>query len=151
MPGPAEARAARASLLTIQAVGSRWAIPSAAVGGIEPFDAATAETTLDLLALLGAAAAPRFEAWRVLVLDVAGEQRRLLVRGALELREVPAQSLLALPLALSLAAPLVTHVALVDGKPSLLVVSPERLLRASPADAGSRSATSTTLPEARSC
>jgi hypothetical protein len=137
--------------LTVQAVGSRWAIPSGAVGGIEPFDATDADATLDLLALLGAAAAPLFEAWRVLVLDVAGEQRRLLVRGALELCDVPAQSLLPLPAALTLAAPLVTHVALVDGKPSLLVVSPERLLRASPADAGSRSVTSTTLPEAPSC
>jgi hypothetical protein len=137
--------------LTIQAVGSRWAIPSNAVGGIEPFDATTAETTLDLLALLGAAAAPLFEAWRVLVLDVGGAQRRLLVRGALDLSEIPVQSVLALPRALLSAAPLVTHVALVDGKPSLLVVSPERLLRASRADAGSPSATSPTLPEARSC
>jgi hypothetical protein len=137
--------------LTIQAGDSRWAIPSSAVGSIEPFDAATADAALDLLALLDAAAAPLFEAWRVVVMHASGEQLRLLVRGTLDLTEMPSRSLLPLPPALTSASPFVTHVALVDGKPSLLVLSPERLLRALPADAGSRSPTSTTSPEARSC
>jgi hypothetical protein len=147
----AETLPTTALLLTIHTASGSWAIPSAAVGSVEPFDAASDEAALDVLALLGAPAAPTSEAPRVIVLQVAGERLRLLVRGALRLSETTAQSLLPLPAALTHVSPFVTHVALVDAKPALFVVSPERLLRAFQADQRSFPSTLTTSPEARSC
>lgn len=150
MPAPVDRSASRVALLTIRAGDARWAFPSAAVASVEPFDADSAETALDLLPLLGTSAAALFEAWRVLVLVLDNEQLRLLVRGALDLTELPARSLLPLPAELTSASPLVTHVALVDGKPSLLVVSPERLLSVARTAAAATTPFSTS-PEAHSC
>ena len=79
--------------------------------GIEPFADDTETPPLDMLALLGAAPAAASQAARVIVVQTAGEQLRLLARGALTLTETPAENLLPLPLALQNATPLVSHIA----------------------------------------
>jgi chemotaxis signal transduction protein len=67
---------------------------------------------------------------RVLVLEVEGERVQLLVHGALELAEATAANLLQLPAAVRAMTPLLSHLAVLDGKPALFVISPERLLQA---------------------
>ena len=130
MQPPAEARTSAGALLTIRTAGSAWGIPSAAVVGIEPVSEGN-DAALDVLALLGAAPVSPLETPRVVILQVRGTQLRLLVRGALALVETTAGNLLPLPPALQRTTPLVSHVAVVDGKAALFVVSPERLLQAS--------------------
>ena len=125
----ASARPAKSGLLTIRGAGSTWGIPSAAVQGVEACgDTPGAKAPLDVLALLGAAPATPGQASRVVVLNVHGAELRLLVHGVLTLTETTSSSLLPLPPALQRATPLVSHVAVVDGKPALFVLSPERLL-----------------------
>ena len=126
----AEARPSGTALLTIHGVSGSWALPSSAVQSVEPLDAAATDSPLDVLALLGIAPGPATLVPRVLVLQVAGKSARVLVRGSLSLREAAADDLLPLPPALRQCAPFVSHVAVVDGKASVFVVSPERLLQA---------------------
>ncbi|HYP88836.1 MAG TPA: hypothetical protein VEQ59_11795 [Polyangiaceae bacterium] len=147
MSASAEARPQATALLTIRGASGAWAVPSSAVSSIEPCSDAPC---IDVLTRLGITASAVPEAARVLVLHVAGRELRLLARGALALNEAGPDSLLPLPRALALSAPLVSHVALVDGKPSIFVVSPERLLLA----LGGPSSVPPpfeTLPEAPSC
>ncbi len=127
----AEAAASRAPLLTISAACGTWGIPSSAVASVEQPGTDAASAPLSLLTLLGVAApvAPA-ELARVLVLRVGGERLALLVHGALTLVETTAADLLPLPAAVQSLTPLLSHVAVVDGKPALFVVSPERLLQA---------------------
>jgi hypothetical protein len=126
----AEARSAATALLTIHSGDRVWALPSLAVASVEPFSEDGSDAPLDVLALLGAAPAAGEQAARVVVLSVQGQRLRLLVRGHLTLTETAAVNLLPLPAAVQSASPRVSHVALVDGKPALFVVSPERLLQA---------------------
>ncbi|HYQ18449.1 MAG TPA: hypothetical protein VEQ58_21885 [Polyangiaceae bacterium] len=150
MSASAEARQATTALLTIRCDSHVWAIPSAAVAEVEPFDT-DESAAVDVLALLGAAPSDAREAARVLVLRVAGQQLRLLARGELTLKEISSANLQPLPAALLQSSPLISHVVLNDGKPTLFVVSPERLLRALGADARSASPPLATLPENHSC
>jgi hypothetical protein len=115
-------------LLTIRAATSAWGIPSSAVLSVDAFARADGEPPPDVLALLGAAAASTEDEARVLRLRVGGQRLEVLVRGALGLIEAAADELLTLPAALQGFTPLVSHIALVDGKPSLFVISPERLM-----------------------
>jgi len=131
MQPPAELRLGRTPLLSIDTESGRWGIPSSAVASVEQPSPALAATTLHLLTLLGVetpSEAP--ERARVLVLQVGAERVPLLVRGALTLLDAPATDLWPLPAAVQIAMPLVSHLAVVDGKPALFVVSPERLLQA---------------------
>jgi hypothetical protein len=130
-------RAERAStstrLLTIHGAGGVWGIPSAAVASIEPPPADAAAAPPELLALLGVGVptpTDKHQRARVLVLEVEGERVQLLVHGALELAEAAAADLLQLPAAVRAMTPLLSHLAVLDGKPALLVISPERLLQA---------------------
>jgi chemotaxis signal transduction protein len=128
MPTPAEA-AASTTLLTIRCGASCWALPSFAVAGVERLaeDASTdAPDALELLGLPGSLD----DARRVLVVRHADDRARFLVRGTLMLAEATPGNLLPMPSELAGAAPLVSHVAVLDGKPAVFVVSPERLLRA---------------------
>ena len=125
-------------LLTIQGEGGAWGIPSSAVASVQRAGSgaaacgdATREAPLDLLTLLGVAAKPEARAnSRVLVLEVAGQRASLLVHGALQLAEAAVSELLPLPAAVQAQTPLLSHLAVIDGKPALFVVSPERLLQA---------------------
>lgn len=125
-------RAARStSLLTVQLGASAWAIPSSAVLSVASVSEGEPDDAPDALALLGLEACGGESTRRVMVVSARGEQARLLVRGALGLREATPQELLPLPSELAASAPLVSHVAVLDGKAALFVVSPERLLCAS--------------------
>lgn len=126
----AEPRLGRGPLLTIDSASGRWGIPSAAVASVEPASAAVAEATVSLLTLLGVATPRESLQPRVLVLQVGAERVPLLVHGALTLLDASATDLLPLPAAVQLVTPLVSHLAVVDGKPALFVVAPERLLQA---------------------
>lgn len=123
-------------LLTIQGEGGAWGIPSSAVASVQravasPSVEDASEAPRDLLALLGVATAPEAgNSSRVLVLDVAGQRAQLLVHGTLQLAEAAVSELLPLPAAVQAQTPLLSHLAVIDGKPALLVVSPERLLQA---------------------
>ena len=125
-------------LLTIQGEGGAWGIPSSAVASVQRASSGAAasadadsEAPLDLLALLGVATAPEAGAnSRVLVLVVGGQRASLLVHGTLQLAETTASELLPLPPAVQAQTPLLSHLAVIDGKPALFVVSPERLLQA---------------------
>ena len=118
------------ALLTVESGTGVWALPSAAVTRVEAFDAAESEPAADLLELLGVPSTTPAGDARVLVMQVFEQRLRILVRGALKLLEAGAASLLPLPDAMRAASPLVTHLAVVAGKPALFVVSPERLLQA---------------------
>ena len=121
-------------LLTIQGEGGAWGIPSSAVARVQrptSDSPADAETPLELLTLLGVSAGSEARAnSRVLVLEVQGERTSLLVHGTLQLAETTASELLPLPPAVQAQTPLLSHLAVIDGKPALFVVSPERLLQA---------------------
>jgi hypothetical protein len=82
-------------------------------------------------ALLGMPAPGDDGSQRVLLVRAGGERARVLVQGTLALLETSSANLLPVPASLSQLSPLVSHVAVIDGKPALFVVSPERLLRAS--------------------
>lgn len=124
----------RLALLTIQGEGAAWGIPSSAVASVQRVVAsadADAEAPLELLALLGVPTAPAARAnSRVLVLEVSGQRASLLVHGALQLAEAAVSELLPLPPVVQAQTPLLSHLAVIDGKPALFVVSPERLLQA---------------------
>ena len=127
----AESAPTSTRLLTIHGSGGVWGIPSSAVASIEEVHADATVTPPELLALLGVATptdAP--ERARVLVLEVQGERVQLLVHGALELAEAAFADLLQLPAVVQAMTPLLSHLAVIDGKPALFVVSPERLLQA---------------------
>ena len=131
MPPPAERTSTSTQLLAIHGAGGVWGIPSTAVASIEPPPVDATATPLELLALLGVGvSAPANQRARVLVLEVEGERVNLLVHGALELAETAAADLLQLPAAVRAMTPLLSHLAVLDGKPALLVISPERLLQA---------------------
>jgi hypothetical protein len=115
----------------VTAESGSWGFPSSAVLGVETFEEQpVGEPPPDLLTLLGAASSAGQPQGRVLVVQAAGQQRKVRVRGTLELLEGATVELLPLPAEIRAASPLITHVALVGGKPKLFVVSPERLLEA---------------------
>jgi hypothetical protein len=131
MQPPAERSAASTRLLTIHGAGGVWGIPSSFVSSVELPDAIATESPPELLALLGVASpASATERARVLVLEVQGQHVQLLVHGALQLADAAASDLLPLPAAVQAITPLLSHLAVIDGKPALFVVSPERLLQA---------------------
>jgi hypothetical protein len=108
-----------------------YALPGACVLGIEPLLDWQGEEPLDVLPLLGIDATELpSDGQRVALLD-AGERRLpLLVRGALTLIHPAPDELLPLPTAMQAFAPLITHIAVVNGKPSFFVLSPARLAQA---------------------
>ena len=108
-----------------------FALPAAYVLGIEPLHDWQGEAPLDVLPLLGIEAPGlRSEEQRVALVD-AGERRLpLLVRGALTLIHPAANELLPLPPAMRALSPFITHIAVINGKPSLFVLSPARLAHA---------------------
>lgn len=128
-----EPRPSSTALLTINGPEGAWGIPSIAVASIERFGSASAAPPVELLSLLGVAPAVPGglgDHARVLVLDVRGERLSVLVHGALQLAQTSAEDLLPLPASVQALTPLVSHLAVIDGKPALFVVSPERLLEA---------------------
>jgi hypothetical protein len=131
MPASGNEAARPTSLLTVASGACSWAIPSAAVGSVERLAIGAPTDAPDALGLLGLEARGEDEARRVLLLRAAGEQARVLVRGVIGLADAAPEQLLLLPRELAAAAPLISHVAVLAGKPALFVVSPERLLRAS--------------------
>lgn len=131
MPAPVEPAARATSLLTVRAGRSAWAIPSSAITVVERLTAGSETDAPDALRLLGMDDAESAAARRVVVLRASGELARVLVCGSITLTEAAPGDLLPLPEELAASAPLVSHIALMAGKPALFVVSPERLLRAS--------------------
>jgi hypothetical protein len=124
---------AAAALLTIWTEHGQWALPCSAVVGVETAAAApTAEPPFDLGALLGAPSSEPARDDRVLVVQSGERRRRVRIAGQLHLVEGAAVQLLPLPPELRRMSPLVSHVATVGGKPTLFVVSPERLLESLP-------------------
>lgn len=118
------------ALLTIQGEGGAWGIPSSAVASVQRSEAGDAPP-LELLTLLGVPRAREAHGnARVLVLEVQGQRAALLVHGTLHLAEAAVSELLPLPAAVQAQTPLLSHLAVIDGKPALFVVSPERLLQA---------------------
>jgi len=130
MQPPAEGRLLSTALLTVHGEGGAWGIPSITVASVERFAANATEAPVELLSLLGVAGSTPADTRdsRVLVLDVDGERLSLLVHGAL--RMVSADDVLPLPASVRNQTPLISHLAVIDGKPALFVVSPERLLEA---------------------
>lgn len=130
MAAPVDVNGRGTTLLTVHAGTGAWAIPSSAVQSVErlPADAASdAPDALSLLGMTGSQDLPR----RVAVVRAEGQHARVLVRGSIGLTDATAEELLPLPAELAGAAPLVSHVAVLAGRPALFVVSPERLLHAS--------------------
>lgn len=126
----AEPASTSTRLLTIHGASGAWGIPSSAVASIEQAQDGVAPPP-ELLALLGVATPDDVSLRaRVLMLEVHGERVQLLVHGALELAEAASSDLLLLPAAVQAMTPLLSHLAVIDGKPALFVVSPERLLQA---------------------
>jgi hypothetical protein len=135
----AERRHESGALLTV-AGPHGYALPGGCVLGIEHLRDWQGEAPLDVLPLLGIeAAALSTEQQRVALLDAGERHLPLLVRGALALIHPGPGELLPLPRAMQSLAPLVTHIAVVDGKPSFFVRSPTRLAHA-------QAATSPVLP-----
>ncbi|MDF3065774.1 MAG: hypothetical protein K0R38_1375 [Polyangiaceae bacterium] len=130
MSAPTEPAPRPTTLLTVQAGGGCWAIPSAAVTNVERLTAGSPSDAPDALGLLGLTPLGEEAARRIVVVRAAGEQARILVSGDIALVEAAPSELLPLPRELRTAAPLVSHVAVLSGRPALFVVSPERLLRA---------------------
>jgi hypothetical protein len=127
VPALAEARGVATTLLTVRGTSMSWGVPGAAVIGVERFSDWLGEHPLDVAPLLGQAEVSDTDA-RVVVLQVERTPLPLLARGALSLLQTTPQHLLALPAAFHAAAPLVDQVALIDGAPSVFVLSPQRLL-----------------------
>ena len=108
-----------------------YAVPGACVLGIQRLRDWQGDTPLDVLPLLGIEAAePDTDTARVALLDVGAWCLPLLVCGAVSLIRPAPGELLALPTAMQSLAPLVSHIAVVNGKPSLFVLSPARLAHA---------------------
>ena len=129
MQPSAELRGAGA-LLTIEGRHS-YAVPGACVLGIEHLRDWHGEPPLDVLPLLGIEAAEAdADTARIALLDTGERRLPLLVRGALALIHPAPGELLPLPAAMQSLAPLVSHIAVVNGKPSLFVLSPARLAHA---------------------
>jgi len=128
MPLPTKQQPAATALLTIRGPGHAWAIPSVAVTGVEAVGDTSDASMLDVPALLGDAETVPSDASRVVILRIQGQELRLLAHGALTLMETTSSNLLPLPPLMQGAAPLVSHIAVVDGRPALFVLSPERLL-----------------------
>lgn len=129
MSSRAERTGHSTTLLVVRAGDHAWAIPSWAVHGVEGLaDDATSDEP-DVLELLGMAGSDRWSR-RVVVLRAEDEQARVLVRGSIALTDASPEELVPLPAELASVAPLVTHVAVVAGRPAWFVVSPSRLLRA---------------------
>ena len=101
--------------------------------GIEHAQDWHGEPPLDALVLLGLSPAvgATLEDARVAVLDTGDTQLPLLVRGTLKLIHPAEDELLALPAAMHSEASFVSHIAVVDGRPSFCVLSPALLARAS--------------------
>jgi hypothetical protein len=122
-----------AALLTIWTEHGQWALPCSAIVSVESAATApTAEPPFDLGALLGAPGSTPSRDDRVLVVQSGERRRRVRIAGQLHLVEGGAVELLPLPPELRRMSPLVSHVATVSGKPTLFVVSPERLLESLP-------------------
>jgi hypothetical protein len=132
MRASAEFRSASTALLTVQTGQHRYALPGACVLGIEHAQDWRGEPPLDALALLGLAPAvgAGLDDARVAVLDAGDTQLPLLVRGRLTLIHPAEDQLLALPSAMHGQASFVSHIAVVDGRPSFFVLSPALLARA---------------------
>jgi hypothetical protein len=131
MQPSAEFRSASTALLTIETDAHGYAVPGACVLGIEHGRDWRGEPPLDALALLGLSAPSVLdEDARVAVLDAGDERLPLLIRGTLTLIHPAAEELLVLPPALQSLNGLVSHVAVVKGKPSFFVLSPVLLARA---------------------
>lgn len=131
MPLAADRTINSAALLTIHGDSGSWGIPSAAVASVERWATSATAAPVELLSLLGVASPTGAnDQTRVLVLDVRGERVQLLVHGTLHLAETSADNLLPLPASVQTLTPLISHLAVIDGKPALFVVSPERLLEA---------------------
>jgi len=150
MPARADVPAATTSLLTIDAGSPVWAIASSAVENIEPFADDDDASAVDVRALLGGVEV-HGQARRVITVQASGRRLRLLARGALLLRSIGQHEIVPLPAAFERSSALVSHVALVDGKPSLLVVSAERLLSALPTNESLSSLMLPHRPEATPC
>jgi hypothetical protein len=123
-------------LLVVREIGRSWAVPSGAVLAVERQSGWSGAAPLDLQQLLGesplgSVAVDTPHEARVLVVGNARSRVPLLARGALGLLQVSAEALLPLPAPLRARAPLVDHVALENGAPSIFVLSPERLLEVS--------------------
>lgn len=120
-------------MLTVQTGQHRYALPGACVLGIEHAQDWQGEPPLDALVLLGLAPAvgALLDDARVAVLDAGDTQLPLLVRGRLTLIHPEEDELLALPSAMHSQASFVSHIVVVDGKPSFFVLSPALLARAS--------------------
>jgi hypothetical protein len=130
MRASADFRSESTALLAVQDAGRGYAVPGACVLTIEHLRDWQGEPPLDVAALFGfpQTHAPD-EAARVAVLDTGMERVPLLVRGSLTVLEPGPDDILALPLSMHSTAGLVSHVALVAGIPTLLVLSPARLAR----------------------
>lgn len=129
MQPSAELRSAGA-LLTI-AGRHRYAVPGASVLGIKRLHDWEGEAPLDVLPLLGIEAAEAdTNTARVALLDAGEWCLPLLVCGALSLIRPAPGELLPLPAAMQSLAPLVSHIAVVNGKASFYVLSPARLAHA---------------------
>jgi hypothetical protein len=133
MRAPAEFHSESTALLTVEAGRHRYAVPGACVLGIEQRRDWHGDPPIDALALLGLTQTTDSvdgEA-RVAVLDAGDTRVPLLVRGTLTLIHPGEGELLALPAAMHSEGGLISHVAVVDGKPSFFVLSPALLARAS--------------------
>lgn len=133
MRASAEFRSASTALLTVQTGQHRYALPGACVLAIEHAQDWQGEPPLDALALLGLTptVGALLDEARVAVLDAGDTQLPLLVRGRLTLIHPAEDELLALPSAMHSETSFVSHIAVVDGKPSFFVLSPALLARAS--------------------
>lgn len=133
MPLHSKSAASSSSLLTVESAAGCWAFPSAAVLGVETNDEHPNDEP-DLLALLGAGSSQALGGARVLLLAADGAQRRVRVHGALKLLDGVGVELLPLPPEVRAVSPLLSHVAVLEGKPTCFVISPERLLASLPRD-----------------
>jgi hypothetical protein len=133
MRASVEFSSASMALLRVEADRFSYALPGACVLGIEHARDWRGEPPLDALTLLGLGpldGAERKDA-RVAVLDAGETRLPLLVRGTLTLIHPAEDELLALPHAMQTRAGFISHVAVVDGRPSFFVLSPALMARAS--------------------
>jgi chemotaxis signal transduction protein len=126
----ADFRSSSTALLVVESGSHNYAIPGACVIGIEDLRSFQGAPPIDALALLGLTPSDRSEEARVVLLDAGEQEIALLVRGALSLLHPAPEEILALPPVMRTMSGLISHVALVGGKPSFLVLSPARLVRA---------------------
>ncbi len=130
MQTSADFRSESSALLTVRQRDLAWAVPGACVVGLELLRDWRGDPPLDVAALFGFARSEAADVGaRVAVLDTGVSSVPLLVRGTVTLFEPGPEDVLPLPLSMHSTAGLVSHVALLAGKPSLLVLSPARLAR----------------------